>query len=74
MKHLVQTNGEPSGSKTMLVIALAVVLLKYLLSGVTFGQMYFGQFDPSAAGTLIGILAGLYGWRMHTEAGKGDES
>jgi len=72
MKHLIETDGSKSGTKTLLVIAAAIVFVKYILSEVSFGSFSFGTFDAAGAAVILGLPSTLYFGRHNIKIGKGE--
>ncbi len=65
-------SGKSCAAKTWFSIASAIILLKFLFSGVTAFSFDFGSFDSSGASMLIAAFGGVYWGRTRTKSVHGD--
>lgn len=61
-------DGTGDGAKTWFSICSFIVLFKFFLSGMSFFDMDFGQFDSQGASMLIAAFGGVYWGRSNTKA------
>jgi len=64
--------GKPCAAKTWFSIASAIILFKFLVSGMALFSFDFGDFDSSGASMLIAAFGGVYWGRTRTKSVYGD--
>lgn len=67
MKWMLNSQGNPDAMLTLGVYSLAVILLKFLGSEMTFGPVTFGQLDGSVVAAILAPTLGAYVARRYTD-------
>lgn len=77
MNWIKNSSGNEDAMLTLGVVSLAVVLLKFFLSEMSFGTVIFGQLDGAVVAAILTPTLGAYVARRYTDAnatkGKDDE-
>lgn len=68
MSWLKNSQGNEDAMLTLGVVSLAVVLLKFFLSEMSFGTMIFGQLDGMVVAAILTPTLGAYVARRYTDA------
>lgn len=66
MKHLIQTDGTQSGTKTWATIFVIITAIRYALSGITIGDFSFPEFNAGEVLPMIGAMFN-YTYRRYTD-------
>lgn len=62
------STGKPDSMLTLGTVSLAVVLLKFFLSDMSFGPVIFGNLDGGVVTAILGSTLGAYVMRRYTDA------
>lgn len=70
IKHLFTTRGTPSGTKTLLTLAVLVMFARGAISGIEYDKLKIAEVPETlrAMAEVIGWLAAAYGGRRFTDA------
>lgn len=66
------SEGKRDAVLTMTLVGFAVILLKFLLAGVTVGSFTFGDVDATVIGALLTPTMGAYVARRYTDKKHGN--
>lgn len=67
MNWLKNSKGNEDSMLTLGVVSLAVVLLKFFLSEMSFGPVVFGQLDGGVVAAILAPTLGAYVARRYTD-------
>jgi len=67
MTHLIadSTTGKACNAKMWFSVFSLFVCIRYLVSGITFGDLSISEFDGNQVALVLGVFASTYGWRAH---------
>ncbi len=68
MNWMKNSDQKPDAMLTLGVISLAVVLLKFFLSEMSFGRVIFGNLDGMVVAAILTPTLGAYVARRYTDA------
>lgn len=68
MNWMLNTKGKADAMLTLSVASLAVVLLKFFLSEMSFGSVVFGQLDGGVIAAILTPTLGAYVARRYTDS------
>lgn len=71
MKHLIETDGKPSGTKFWFSLCAAIVLTKYAIADISIGALSTGSFDAAGASMLLAVFGATYVTRRNVKIGNG---
>ncbi len=67
MQWVTNTEGKPDSMLTLAIVSLGVILVKFLLSEVSFGPIIFGQLDGTVVAAILTPTLGAYVARRHSD-------
>jgi hypothetical protein len=68
MTWMTNSAGKPDSMLTLGVVSLAVILLKFFFSDMSFGAISFGNLDGGVVTAILGSTLGAYVMRRYTDA------
>lgn len=74
MNWMLNTKGKQDAMLTLSVASLAVILLKFFLSEMSFGPVVFGQLDGGVIAAILTPTLGAYVARRYTDSKKDNKN